>query len=81
MCCAISIRESSYQVKNFPQKKHAFSQKADPLYVVTNLKNWDLPFHPYVFEKNNGCEIKRVEMKTNGSHGPLVLVQENGKNF
>ena len=51
------------------KKNYLCSQRVDPKYVVTNLKNCDLPFHPSIFEKINGCEIKRGTMKTNGSHG------------
>ena len=48
--------------KNFTvldlQKKHPCNQKADLKYVVTDLKYGDLQFHPSIFGKINGAEIK-----------------------
>ena len=61
------------------QDEHLCSQKDDLKYVVTNLKIRDLRFHPSVYEKVNGSEIKRAALKTNGSHP--VLIQANGDDF
>ena len=47
----VTIKRQNYTVLNFLQEKHPCSQKAYPKYVVTGLKNRDLPFHPSFFWK------------------------------
>ena len=59
-------------VINLLQEKHTFIQKADLEYLITHLKNWDLPFQPSVFEKN-WLSKTLAELKANDSHGPSVL--------
>ena len=50
-----------FNTKNFVWKARSFGPSRD------------LPFHPSIFEKNNGSEVKRAAMKTNGSHSPSGL--------
>ena len=69
----VTIKGKKRTVLDLLQEKHPCSQKAAPKYVVTDLRNWDLPFHPSIFEKINGSEIKRAAMKINGSHDPSGL--------
>ena len=45
-------KEKNCTVHNLLQEKHPCSQKSDLKYVVTDLRNQDLPFHP-IFEKIN----------------------------
>ena len=47
----VTIKGNNCTVIDLLQEKHPCSQKADLKYVVTDLKNRDLPFHPSIFEK------------------------------
>ena len=50
-----SIKWSSREkgtVIDFLQEKHSYSQKTDPIFVVTDLKIRDLQFHTSLFLKN-----------------------------
>ena len=66
----VSIKRKNCTVLDLLQEKHPCSQKAALKYIVTDLENRRLPFHPSIFEKINSSEIKRAAMKTIGSHGP-----------
>ena len=45
------IKGRDCSLLHLPQEKHPCSQKVDPKYVVTDLKNRVLIFHPSIFEK------------------------------
>ena len=47
----LTIKGKNCIVLDLLQEKLPCSQKADIKYVVADLKNRDLPFHPSIFEK------------------------------
>ena len=69
----VTVKRKNCTVLDLLQEKHPFSQKSNLKYVITDLKIGDLSFHPTIFEKISGSEIKRAAMKTNGSHGASGL--------
>ena len=50
----VTIKGKNCTVLDLLQEKRPCIQKVDLNYLVTDLKNRDLPFRPSIFEKING---------------------------